>query len=59
MSDYLAGFCFFLASARRSAFLRRAARFLTLSLPWLGPIVHQLSPSLGQFQAFSLPGDNR
>ena len=28
----------FLAAARRSFFLRRAARFLTLSLPWLFPI---------------------
>src|SRR5439155_7157844 len=37
-SDYFAGFCFFFASARRSVFLRRAARFLTLSLPWLCPI---------------------
>jgi len=27
-----------LASARRSVFLRRAARFRTLSLPWLFPI---------------------
>jgi hypothetical protein len=38
--DYF--FAFFLlaalASARRSVFLRRAARFLTLSLPWLLPI---------------------
>ena len=35
-------FAFFLlailAAARRSVFLRRAARFLTLSLPWLLPI---------------------
>ena len=29
---------FFFASARRSVFLRRALRFLTLSLPWLFPI---------------------
>ncbi len=28
----------FFADARRSVFLRRAARFFTLSLPWLFPI---------------------
>jgi len=32
------------ASARRSAFLRRAARFLTLSLPWLCPIIPNTLP---------------
>ena len=32
-SNYFAGFCFALASARRSIFLRRALRFLVLSLP--------------------------
>jgi hypothetical protein len=31
-------FCFFLASARRSVFFRRLARFLALSLPLLFPI---------------------
>ena len=35
---------FALASARRSVFLRRAARFLTLSLPWLFPIRPPPSP---------------
>jgi hypothetical protein len=36
---YFAGaFLFFFARARRSVFLRRALRFLTLSLPWLFPI---------------------
>jgi hypothetical protein len=35
---YFAAFGFFLASARRSVFLRRLARFLALSLPWLCPI---------------------
>src|SRR5215210_1853229 len=34
----------FLAAARRSFFFRRAARFLTLSLPWLFPITAQHSP---------------
>jgi hypothetical protein len=34
----------FFAAARRSVFLRRAARFLTLSLPWLFPIRLQLPP---------------
>jgi hypothetical protein len=34
---YFAGFCLLLAGARRSVFLRRALRFLTLSLPWLCP----------------------
>src|SRR5439155_5985262 len=36
---YFAGFFLFFASARRSVFFRRAARFLTLSLPWLCPII--------------------
>ena len=35
---YFAAFCFPLASARRSVFFRRLARFFTLSLPWLCPI---------------------
>src|SRR6266498_1865051 len=35
---YFADFCFFLASARRSVFFRRLARFLALSLPLLFPI---------------------
>ena len=35
---YFAAFLLFFASARRSVFLRRALRFLTLSLPWLFPI---------------------
>ena len=35
---YFAAFFLLFASARRSVFLRRAARFLTLSLPWLFPI---------------------
>ena len=35
---YFAAFCFFLASARRSVFFRRLARFLALSLPRLCPI---------------------
>lgn len=39
-SDYFADFFFSrAASASRSVFLRRAARFLTLSLPWLFPIM--------------------
>lgn len=42
-----------LAAARRSVFLRREARFLTLSLPWLFPI--RATPSLfrGRFQVIS------
>jgi hypothetical protein len=39
---YFAAF-FLLASARRSIFFRRLARFLTLSLPWLFPIRLQYS----------------
>jgi hypothetical protein len=45
---YLAVRCFFLASARRSVFFRRFARFLALSLPLLCPIgfkTHLLAPS--------------
>jgi hypothetical protein len=42
-----------LASARRSVFLRRAARFFTLSLPWLFPIRPSPSPFRGGFQAIS------
>ncbi len=41
---YFAAF-FLLASARRSIFFRRRARFLTLSLPWLFPIRPQYSPT--------------
>src|SRR5438876_8650682 len=40
-------FVFFLASARRSVFFRRLARFLALSLPLLFPIsfkTHSLAP---------------
>jgi hypothetical protein len=51
---YFAAFCLLLASARRSVFLRRAARFLTLSLPWLFPIILQHSSFLRRFQALSL-----
>jgi len=43
---YFAAF-FFLASARRSVFFRRLARFLALSLPLLFPIsfkTHSLAP---------------
>jgi hypothetical protein len=35
----------FLAAARRSVFLRREARFFTLSLPWLFPIRLHSRPS--------------
>src|SRR4030095_11580040 len=38
-------FCLRFARARRSVFLRRALRFLTLSLPWLFPIRPQHSPT--------------
>src|SRR4029077_3020831 len=41
---YFAALCFFLASARRSVFFRRLARFLTLSLPWLCPISSKTQP---------------
>jgi hypothetical protein len=37
-AGYFAGFRFFLASARRSVFFRRLARFFALSLPLLFPI---------------------
>jgi hypothetical protein len=51
---YFAAFSFFaFAAASRSVFLRRAARFFTLSLPWLFPITRQHSPVLSQFQAVS------
>ncbi len=42
-----------LASARRSVFFRRDARFLTLSLPWLFPIRSIHSPFRRRFQALS------
>src|SRR6266481_4659376 len=42
---YFAGCCFFLASARRSFFFRRFARFLALSLPLLCPIRTQPWPT--------------
>jgi hypothetical protein len=38
VARYFAVRCFFLASARRSVFFRRFARFLALSLPLLCPI---------------------
>ena len=51
---YFAAFSFFaFAAASRCVFLRRAARFFTLSLPWLFPITRQHSPVLSQFQAVS------
>jgi hypothetical protein len=37
----------FFAAASRSVFLRREARFLTLSLPWLFPIIASASPFPG------------
>ena len=43
-----------LASLKRSVFLRRDARFLTLSLPWLFPIRLQPPPSYEQFQVIFL-----
>jgi hypothetical protein len=39
---YFSAFCFVLASARRSVFFRRLARFLALSLPLLFPISRNL-----------------
>jgi hypothetical protein len=47
---YFAGFCLVLASARRSVFLRRALRFLTLSLPWLCPISFKTRPPVAPSQ---------
>lgn len=49
----------FLASARRSVFFRRDARFLTLSLPWLFPISRNLAllqpiPKLFRFAGYRL-----
>ena len=53
---YLAAFfslAFALAAASRSVFLRRDARFLTLSLPWLFPITPPYSLVLSKFKAVS------
>jgi hypothetical protein len=44
-----------LASARRSVFLRRAARFFTLSLPWLFPIRPHPLPFSGITKRFPGP----
>ncbi len=41
---YFGTCCFFLASARRSVFFRRVARFLALFLPLLCPIRLNLRP---------------
>jgi hypothetical protein len=41
---YFAAGCFLLASARRSVFFRRLARFLALSLPLLFPISFKTRP---------------
>jgi hypothetical protein len=49
---YFAAF-FFFATARRSVFLRRAARFFTFVLPWLCPIVSQQSLFRRKFQIVS------
>jgi hypothetical protein len=38
----------FFAAASRSVFFRREARFLTLSLPWLFPIIASASPFRGR-----------
>jgi hypothetical protein len=46
---YFAAFAF-LASARRSVFFRRLARFLALSLPWLCPISFNLRPLVATWQ---------
>jgi hypothetical protein len=56
--SYLADCCFFLASARRSVFLRRAARFLTLSLP-LGFPIRLQSASPGRRQQWQGRSDLR
>ena len=54
MQRYLvAFFLFFLATARRSIFFRRRARFLTLSLPWLCPIGVNTRPSSAGSKAIS------
>jgi hypothetical protein len=45
------------ASARRSAFLRRAARFLTLSLPWLCPIIPNTLPLTSNLKHQKFFGD--
>jgi hypothetical protein len=47
---YFAAFCFDLASAMRSVFFRRLARFLALSLPLLFPIKLNLRPSVALWQ---------
>jgi hypothetical protein len=49
---YFAAFFLLFASARRSVFLRRAARFLTLSLPWLFPIELNTHPSFAGSKRF-------
>jgi len=55
MPPYLvAFFLFLLATARRSFFFRRRARFLTLSLPWLCPIGVNTRPSSAGSKAISL-----
>jgi hypothetical protein len=43
-------FFLLLARARRSDFLRRAARFLTLSLPWLCPIIPNTLPLISNIK---------
>jgi hypothetical protein len=47
----------FFASARRSFFLRRDARFFTLSLPWLFPIMLHPQPFARRFQVISTTND--
>jgi hypothetical protein len=50
LGRYFAAFSLRLASARRSIFFRRRARFLTLSLPWLFPISFNTRPLVAPYQ---------
>ena len=52
-ADFAGLVAFFLTAARRSFFWRRAARFLTLSRPWLFPIRLHLRASDHHSQAVS------
>ena len=52
---FVGAFLFFLARARRSVFLRRAARFLALVLPWLCPIRFNTHPFGAISKRFRVP----
>ena len=56
---YFAGAALLFASARRSSFRRRAARFFTLSLPLQCPIGRHQTRSRRCYQAVSQPADGK